>query len=110
MQKNIVAFAGLFIWAAVASLIAADTKVPADIGVRIRNVQLDVSRIQTQLLQLQQQYQTDQTTLQHDQGELDDLKKEALTAQHLDAKDWDVDTEKLEFVAKPKPAAPEAKK
>jgi hypothetical protein len=83
-------------------------KVPAEIGVRIRNVQLDISRVQTQNLQLQQQYLTNNNTLQHDQGELDDLKKEALTAAHQDPATTDVDVEKLEFVAKPK--APEAKK
>lgn len=97
-----VALAGVDIWA------IENNKVPAEIAVRIRNVQLDQSRIQAQVLQLQAQYATDQQTLAHDQGELDSLKKEALAAAKLDPATNDVDLEKLEFITKAK--APEAKK
>jgi hypothetical protein len=107
MKKLYFAMASLFLLSAICAL-ADNQKVPSDIGVRIRNVQLDQSRIQSQILQLQQQYTTDQATLQHDQGELDSLKKEALASAKLDPAGWDVDLEKLEFVGKPK--APEAKK
>src|SRR6267142_4209599 len=94
----------LFFVLAATTLIAAEgnPKVPADIGVRIRNVQLDQARIQTQMLQLQQQYQSGQERLQHDQGELDQLKKEAFTADKKDPAGWDIDLDKLEFVGKPK--------
>lgn len=97
-----------------ASLYAADvTKLPSDIGVRIRNIQLDQARLQNTVAQLQQQYASIQQSLIHDQQELDSLKTEALGAAKLDAT-WDVDLDKLEFVAKPKPtpapAAPTVKK
>jgi hypothetical protein len=111
MKKNLVTlaiFAALVvvdIWA-----VEGNPKVPAEIGVRIRNVQLDISRIQNQVLQLQTQYNADQATLTHDQGEMDSLKKEALAAAKLDPAGWNVDEEKLEFVAKPKPAAAPEKK
>jgi TolA-binding protein len=100
------ALVGMDLWVLRAA--ESSNKVPAEIGVRIRNVQLDISRVQTQNLQLQQQYLTNTQTLQHDQGELDDLNKEALAAGKQDPATTTVDDEKLEFVAKPK--APEAKK
>jgi hypothetical protein len=102
-------------WAIFAALVAVDiwaandNKVPAEIGVRITKNLLDQSRIQNQMYQLQNQYTADQQTIQHDQAELDNLKKEALTAAQKDPAGWDVNVETLEFVAKPK-AAPEVKK
>lgn len=107
MKKLYLAMASLFLMAAICAY-ADNQKVPDNIGVRIRNIQLDQTRTQAQNLQLQQQYSTNQQTLQHDQGELDSLKKEALAGAKLDPVGWDVDLESLEFVAKPK--APEAKK
>src|SRR5580698_3140593 len=104
MKKLYLAMAGLFLWSAVASLIsAAGNKVPDDISVQIRNTQLDQSRLQTQILQIQQQYT-------NDQAKLESLKAEALAAcTKQDATTGDVDMEKLECVPKPKPA-PEVKK
>lgn len=46
--------------------------------------------------------------IEHDQRELDMLKKEALTAMNLDPKEWDLDLDKL--VAVKKPAQEEKKK
>ncbi len=103
MNMNTKMFFAVFILAATAVAADAPSKVPAEIGVRIRNVQLDQSRIQTQIMQLQQQYTADQQTLQHDTDELASLQKEALTAAKLDPAAYGVDLEKLEFVAKPKP-------
>lgn len=105
-KQNVLVWIAFFALAAI-GVWADAPKVPAEIGVRIRNVQLDQARIQSQILQLQNQYQAMQQTLQHDAGELDSLKKEALASAKLDST-WDVDLDKLEFVAKPK--APEAKK
>lgn len=90
-------------------VLADSPKLPPEIGVRIRNVQLDQSRLQNEILRLTSQYQGDQQALQHDQTELDSIKKEALTGAKLDGT-WDVDLEKLEFVGKPKAAQPEVKK
>lgn len=87
---------------------AKDMKVPSDIGVRIRNVQLDQTRLQAQIVQLQAQYNADQQAIQHDEQELGMLKTEALATAKLDAAKYDVDTEKLIFITKP--AKPEAKK
>lgn len=85
-------------------------KIPDDIGVRIRNVQLDQSHLQTQLLQLAQQYQADQQAIQHDNDELNSLKAEALKSASLDPATNDVDVERLQFITKPGPPKPEAKK
>lgn len=79
-------------------------KVPAEIGVRIRNVQLDQSRQQNLLTQLQIQYQQTQQTIERDTHELDLLKTEALSTAKLDKEKYDIDFEKLIFF--PKPAAP----
>ena len=91
--------------------VPAGPKVPDDIGVRIRNNQLDQARLQNQLLQLAQQYQTAQQTIEHDKLEMGELKNEALKAAKLDASGWDVDVDKLQFVPKPAPPSkPENKK
>lgn len=118
MKKSYIAGAVVFVLATIGLLAdSGNQKVPSDIGVRIRNIQLDVSRKQADATNQYiawltspqgKQYDADQQTIQHDQGELNSLKTEALTTAKLDAKDYDVDVEKLEFVAKPK--APEAKK
>lgn len=112
MKKYMMFFVMFFVLASF-GIYAADNsmKVPADLGVRIRNVQLDISRTQTQMLQMANQYQQFQTQLNHDQGELDSLKKEAITAAKLDNDKYDLDVEKLEFVSKPaKEAKPAEKK
>lgn len=113
MKKSIIAGAFVFIFATFALLAAESNKVPADIGVRIRTNQLDQSRLQNQMTQIQSQYFADQQAVQHDQTEMESLKKEALAAAKQDPATTDVDVEKLEFVPKPaapKSAQPEAKK
>jgi hypothetical protein len=96
---------------------AEGNKVPDDIALRIRTVQYDQAQKQNEATQMYiawltspqgKTYDADQQTIQHDQQELDSLKKEALTTAKLDAATNDVDMQKLEFITKPKP--PEAKK
>lgn len=82
--------------------VSSSVKVPSDLGVRIRNVQLDQARQGQVMTQLQLQYQATQKTLDQDQHELDDLKKEAFETLKLDPTRYDVDLEKL--VLNPKPA------
>lgn len=86
---------------------------------RIRDVQYDQQKLQNEMTQIYLQwaqspqgkrYAADQETIQHDQGEIDSIKKEALAAAKLDPQQWDVDVEKAEFVTKPKPTAPTEKK
>ena len=94
-----------FVFAAV-SLMAADANqpVPSDIGVRIRTVMLDQARKQTEIVQLNAQYQADQQVIQHDEQELNSLKQEALATAKLDPAKYDVDAEKLIFITKSEPA------
>lgn len=101
MKKYLKYDLALFLLVAVGVMAADLPKVPPDIGVRIKNVQLDQARVTTQMLQLQAQYQADQNQIQHDAGELTDLNNEALTAAKVDATKYTVDDEKLEFIAKP---------
>jgi hypothetical protein len=89
----------------------AGQKVPDDIGIRIKNNQLDAARLQNQMMQLSQQYQADQQAVEHGTQELASLKREALEKAKLDPATNDVDVEKLVFIAKPAPSKPpEAKK
>ena len=81
---------------------ATNTKVPAEVAVKIRNVQLDQARMQTQILQLQSQYQADQSALQRDDSELTTLKLEAFAAAKLTLEEFSLAFDKLEFVARPK--------
>jgi hypothetical protein len=89
----------------------AGQKVPDDIGIRIKNNQLDAARLQNQMMQLSQQYQADQQAVEHGTQELASLKREALEKAKLDPATNDVDVEKLVFISKPvPPKPPEAKK
>jgi hypothetical protein len=113
MKKSYIAGGFVFVLATLALLAAESNKIPADIGVRIRTNQLDQSRLQNQMTQIQSQYFADQQAIQHDQTELDSLDKEALAAAKLDPATNSVDNDKLEFVTKaapPKPVQPEVKK
>lgn len=84
-------------------VVAADTpKVSPEISVRIRNIQHDQDKISSQMLTMQIQYQQMQASFTHDAGELDTIKKEALSDAKLDPEKFDLDLEKLQFVAKPK--------
>lgn len=85
-------------------------KIPDDIGLRIRNNQLDQARIQNQMAQMAQQYQADQAAITHDQQEMVSLKHEALNKANKDVDKWDVDEEKLVYIPKPPAPKPEAKK
>lgn len=78
-------------------------RIPDNVGVRIRNVQLDQARLQNQVAQLQAQYQNVQRALADDDKQLESLKTVALTSANLDAARYDVDLEKLTFIAKPEP-------
>jgi hypothetical protein len=109
MNKKALLVIALTIAAAVMAADAPPIKVPSDIGIRIKNVQLDQARVQAQMLQLQVQYNTDQSTLTNDTNELNKLNKEALDTASLDEKKFTVDDEKLEFVAVPE-KTPEVKK
>jgi hypothetical protein len=64
-------------------------------------VQLDKARIENQIEQMQLQYQGLRTTIDHDDHELDLLKEEALKTAGKDAAQYDVDVDKLTFIAKP---------
>lgn len=109
MKKYIV---GIFVILAmtVGMLVAADLpKLSSDSIKEIRDIQLDQSRLQTQSLQLQVQYNAIQQELQHDTTELETSKERALAAAKLDPKEYDVDLDKLVFITKPKAAAVEKK-
>ena len=95
-------------------ILADNKKVPTEIGLQIKNLQLDQARLQAEISQLQlqwlqtpagQRFMADQQSIQHDIGELETLKRQALSESKLDPNEYDVDAEKLEFVAKPKPPA-----
>lgn len=88
----------------------AGEKVPDEIALRIRNNQLDQARIQNQMAQMAQQYQADQQAIQHDQQEMVSLKHEALNKANKDVEKWDVDEDKLVYIAKPPAPKTETKK
>jgi septal ring factor EnvC (AmiA/AmiB activator) len=91
------------------SLHAQDKTVPSNVGERIRNIQLDESRQQTTILQLQQQYEGTQQALKNDEHEIQMLIKEALDSANLKADEWSVDVTNccpMKFIAKtPTPPA-----
>jgi len=89
-----------------APIATGSIKVPDEVGVKIRDVQLDETKLENQLLQLSQQYQADQKKIENDEKRLVELKAEALKAANLEAESdqWDVDIDKLQIMAKPKPA------
>ena len=101
MNKKVLLLIALTIAAAVVMAADVPLKVSDDVGIRIKNVQLDQARIQTEMLQLQARYTTDQGTLNNDQNELTSLNKEALATAKLDDKKFTVDDEKLIFVPVP---------
>ena len=94
MNKKVLLLIALTIAAAVVMAADVPLKVSDDVGIRIKNVQLDQARIQTEMLQLQVRYTTDQ-------NELTSLNKEALATAKLDDKKFTVDDEKLIFVPVP---------
>jgi hypothetical protein len=100
----------------VAGVYGADPnqKVPDAMALRLRNVQVDLLQTNGSLIQLQAQYNQLagplQSTIQHDNHELDLLKAEALATAQLDPDKFDVNLEKMEFVAKPPAPAPAEKK
>jgi hypothetical protein len=83
------------------SAIPVDEKVPPEIQVRMRNVQLDQERVKNNLLQLQRAADGMQQQLKHDDDELKSLASEAVAAAKLDPAKWTVDFDKLQFTAKP---------
>jgi hypothetical protein len=84
----------------------AGQKIPDDIGVRIKDNQLQQTRLQNQMFQLAQQYQVAQQGIQDKTKELESLKREALEKAKLDPATNDVDVEKLVFISKAPPPAP----
>jgi hypothetical protein len=98
---------GAILW----TLHAADNPLafPAEIGVRVRTVQLDKEKVQGQInviqLQLQSEFnrQTEglQKTINNDSHELDLLKEEAFKTTGRSKDEFDADMDKLTFTAKP---------
>lgn len=80
-----------------------DMKVPPDIGVSIRTLQLDESKLETQTAQLQAQFNAAQAKYKQDEANLADLDKQALEALKLDPGLFTVDRNALVVVAKPAP-------
>lgn len=93
---------------AVAALAADLPKVPSDVVVQIVTAQRDQARVIAASVQANQQYQDAQKNLQKQYDDatakLAALSQKALADAKLDPANYDLDLEKLEFVAK-KPAA-----
>lgn len=81
-------------------------KVPDDIGVKIRTIQVDQTRRQDELPLLANRYKEDQDALTKDAAQIEDLKKEAFDRLKADSAKWDVNMETLTLVAKPAPPPP----
>jgi len=83
-----------------------DKPVPDALGIKIRDAQLEQTRAQAQQMQIVQQYQQLQSTLQDDTKKLQALKDQALKEAGLDPKEWTVDEEHLTFVKLAAPPEP----
>ena len=78
-----------------------DMKVPADIGVSIRTLQLDEANLSLQTAQLQAQFTAAQTKYRQDEADLAGLDKQALETLKLDPAGFTVDRNTLVVVVKP---------
>jgi hypothetical protein len=81
-------------------------KVPDDIGVKIRTIQVDQTRRQDELQVITNRYKEDQDALAKDASDIEDLKKQALAKLNADSSKWEVNETTLTLVAKPAPPPP----
>jgi hypothetical protein len=117
-MKKYLMTVGAVVVLAVATLAADLPKVPQDVAVQIVTAQRDQARVIAASVQANQQYQDAQKTLQKQYDDatakLAALTQKALADAKLDPSAYELDLEKLEFVAKkpapaPALAAPEKK-
>jgi multidrug resistance efflux pump len=82
-------------------------KVPDQFAVRLLKLKLDEAGLNNQMAQLQAQANQIVQTIQHDEGEVASITKEALLASKKDDT-WTIDYAKMEYIAAPPPPAPPA--
>jgi hypothetical protein len=103
--------AGVLLVAGVGALAQTTNKVPDTYAVRLLRLRLDQESLKNRIYALSQQYSGLSQAISHDDEEIASVKKEALDAAKK-GDDWDIDINKMEFVAKapsapaPKPLAP----
>lgn len=83
-----------------------ENSVPSDVGIQIRNVELDESQVHEQQTALRAQYAVDDLQIANDEKIISNIKTKAITAAHRDPATTDIDVFALKFVPLVKSVAP----